>query len=57
MKGSLETKIGIFVVLALIAGVLSIELAGELSFFKKGYPKRIPAIKGGPIGQMDQYGN
>lgn len=40
MKGSLETKIGIFVVLALIAGVLSIELAGELSFFKKGYTVR-----------------
>lgn len=40
MKGSLETRIGIFVALAMIAGVLSIELAGELSFFRKGYSVR-----------------
>ncbi len=69
MKGSLETKIGIFVVLAIIAGVLSVELAGELSFLKKGYTVRTyfddagdlrpgdPVKLGGiPIGSVNSIG-
>lgn len=54
MKGSLETKIGIFVVLALFAGVLSIELAGELKFLKKGFSVRAYFSDAGELKSGDQ---
>ncbi len=37
MKNSLETRLGIFVALALIASVVVVELVGGLEFFKGGY--------------------
>ncbi len=69
MKGSLETRIGIFVALAMIAGILAIELAGELSFLKSGYTVRTyfdnagelktgdPVRLGGiPVGKVKNLG-
>jgi phospholipid/cholesterol/gamma-HCH transport system substrate-binding protein len=40
MKNTLETRLGIFFALALIAGVLILELIGVRDFFKSGYPVR-----------------
>ena len=36
MKNTLETRLGIFFVLAIIAGILVLEMSG-LDWFKKGY--------------------
>jgi phospholipid/cholesterol/gamma-HCH transport system substrate-binding protein len=40
MKNTLETRLGIFFALALVAGVVILELAGTRDFFKKGYTVR-----------------
>ena len=40
MKNSLETRLGLFFALALIAGVVILELAGTRDLFNKGYPIR-----------------
>jgi phospholipid/cholesterol/gamma-HCH transport system substrate-binding protein len=40
MKNTLETRLGIFFALALIAGVLVLELIGSPNFFKPGFPVR-----------------
>lgn len=37
MKGSLETKLGVFFALAALAAVMLIELSGGMDAFKKGY--------------------
>lgn len=37
MKGSLETRLGVFFALAAVAAVLLIELSGGTDFFRKGY--------------------
>jgi len=37
MKNTLETRLGIFVALAVIAGVLIVETLGGVEFFKRGY--------------------
>jgi phospholipid/cholesterol/gamma-HCH transport system substrate-binding protein len=37
MRNNLETRLGIFVALALIAGLLIVDLVGGLDFFKGGY--------------------
>jgi hypothetical protein len=36
MKNTLETRLGVFFALALIAGVVLVELAGGFNFFKQG---------------------
>lgn len=38
MKGSLETRLGVFFAMAALAAVLLIELSGGTDVFKKGYP-------------------
>jgi phospholipid/cholesterol/gamma-HCH transport system substrate-binding protein len=38
MKNTLETRLGIFFALALIAGVILLELIGSPNFFKPGFP-------------------
>src|SRR5205085_2548500 len=38
MKNTLETRLGIFFALALIAGVVLLEMIGTPDFFKSGYP-------------------
>ncbi|MCD8534047.1 MAG: MlaD family protein [Verrucomicrobia bacterium] len=53
MKGSLETRIGLFVALAMIAGVLAIELAGELNFMKKGFSLRSYFDSAGDLKEGD----
>jgi phospholipid/cholesterol/gamma-HCH transport system substrate-binding protein len=40
MRNTLETRLGLFFALALIAGVVILELAGTRDLFKKGYPVR-----------------
>src|SRR5215210_4182630 len=40
MKNTLETRLGIFFALALVAGVILLELIGSPSFFKPGFPVR-----------------
>ena len=40
MKNTLETRLGIFFALALVAAVIIVEMAGGLDFFKKGYHLR-----------------
>src|SRR6188768_2537234 len=40
MKNTLETRLGIFFALALIAGVIVLELIGSPNFFKPGFPVR-----------------
>lgn len=40
MKNTLETRLGIFFALALIAGVLLLELIGAKDLFRRGYPVR-----------------
>lgn len=40
MKNTLETRLGIFFALALVAGVVILELAGTRDFFSKGMPIR-----------------
>ena len=40
MKTNLETRLGVFFALALIAGVVILELAGTRDLFNKGYPVR-----------------
>jgi phospholipid/cholesterol/gamma-HCH transport system substrate-binding protein len=40
MKNTLETRLGLFFALALIAGVVILELAGTRDLFKKGYSIR-----------------
>jgi len=40
MKTNLETRLGLFFALALIAGVVILELAGTRDLFNKGYPVR-----------------
>ena len=40
MKNTLETRLGIFFALALIAGVLILELIGAKDVFRRGYPVR-----------------
>lgn len=40
MKNTLETRLGLFFALALIAGVVVLELAGTRDLFNKGYPIR-----------------
>lgn len=40
MKNTLETRLGLFFALALIAGVVILELAGTRDLFNKGYPIR-----------------
>lgn len=40
MKNTLETRLGIFFALALVAGVVILELAGTRDFFSKGVPIR-----------------
>ena len=40
MRNTLETRLGIFFALALIAGVVILELAGTRDLFSKGYPLR-----------------
>ena len=40
MRNSLETRLGIFFALALIAGVVILELAGTRDLFGKGFPIR-----------------
>jgi phospholipid/cholesterol/gamma-HCH transport system substrate-binding protein len=40
MKNSLETRLGLFFALALIAAIILIEMIGGLDFFKKGYHVR-----------------
>lgn len=40
MRNTLETRLGIFFALALIAGVVILELAGTRDLFNKGYPLR-----------------
>lgn len=40
MKNTLETRLGLFFALALIAGVVIMELAGTRDLFNKGYPIR-----------------
>jgi phospholipid/cholesterol/gamma-HCH transport system substrate-binding protein len=42
MKNSLETRLGIFVALAVIAAVIIVETVGGIDFFKRGY--RIHAL-------------
>jgi phospholipid/cholesterol/gamma-HCH transport system substrate-binding protein len=42
MKNTLETRLGVFFALALVAAVIIIEMAGTLDFFKKGY--RVSAL-------------
>ncbi len=37
MKNSLETKLGIFVVLAVFAAIVIIEMLGGADFFQRGY--------------------
>lgn len=37
MKNSLETQLGVFIALAIIASLLVVEMVGGLDFFKKGY--------------------
>lgn len=37
MKNTLETRLGVFVALTLIAAIFIIEMAGGFEFFKKGY--------------------
>ncbi len=37
MKNSLETRLGVFVVLAVFAAILIIEVLGSADFFRKGY--------------------
>src|SRR6266850_4266172 len=37
MRNSLETRLGIFVALAVIAAVLIVETLGGVEFFKRGY--------------------
>src|SRR5687767_12829586 len=40
MRNTLETRLGLFFALALIAGVVILELAGTRDLFNKGYPIR-----------------
>jgi phospholipid/cholesterol/gamma-HCH transport system substrate-binding protein len=40
MRNTLETRLGVFFALALIAGVVILELAGTRDLFSKGYPLR-----------------
>ena len=40
MRNTLETRLGLFFALALIAGVVILELAGTRDLFSKGYPIR-----------------
>ncbi|MEW6156637.1 MAG: MlaD family protein [Verrucomicrobiota bacterium] len=69
MKNTLETRLGIFFALAIIAGIIVFELLGGLDFFEKGYRVRarfnnIHEIKVGdpvkmagvPIGQVEKLG-
>jgi phospholipid/cholesterol/gamma-HCH transport system substrate-binding protein len=40
MRNTLETRLGIFFALALVAGVIVLELIGSPNFFKPGFPVR-----------------
>lgn len=40
MRNSLETRLGLFFALALIAGIVILEMAGTRDLFSKGYPIR-----------------
>jgi phospholipid/cholesterol/gamma-HCH transport system substrate-binding protein len=40
MKNTLETRLGIFFALALVAGVVILEVAGTRDLFRKGFPVR-----------------
>lgn len=40
MRNTLETRLGVFFALALIAGVIVLELIGSPNFFKPGFPVR-----------------
>src|ERR1700722_14455065 len=40
MKNSLETRLGIFVALAVIAAIVIIEMVGGMDFFQRGYHVR-----------------
>lgn len=57
MKGSLETKLGVFFALSALAAVLLIELSGGVDVFKKGYAlhadfKTVQGLKAGDPVKM-----
>jgi phospholipid/cholesterol/gamma-HCH transport system substrate-binding protein len=60
MRNSLETRLGIFVALALIASLLVVEMVGGLEFFKRGYHvsalfNNIQDLKAGDSVKMAGY--
>ncbi|MGB0578355.1 MAG: MlaD family protein [Limisphaerales bacterium] len=57
MKGSLETRLGVFFAFSALAAVLLIELSGGVDVFKKGYPlhadfKTVVGLKAGDPVKM-----
>jgi len=69
MKNSMETQLGLFVLLAMVAGFVILELTGNVNFFKRSYHLRAEfsniqdlktgdpvKIAGVPIGQVEKIG-